>query len=173
MLPPPSSIQAKQGLTLDNIHKHWWIQGYSLVQDETPIMVLQNPKIVSTKGRPSEFINKRKNDDTLVHIKLPNILPEIFQMILRNTLIQDKKLQMSDIQTWGYSGTFITQDNEEFNSNNFNSLQHIELILKWINMNNSNLVTSIFSKLIFIPMITTNITFKLLFRGSRDGFAPS
>ena len=27
--------------------------------------------------------NKRKNDGTLVHIKLPNILPEIFQIILR------------------------------------------------------------------------------------------
>ena len=28
-------------------------------------------------------INKKKNDGTLVHIKLPNILPEIFQIILR------------------------------------------------------------------------------------------
>jgi hypothetical protein len=27
--------------------------------------------------------NKKKNDDTLIHIKLPNILPEIFQIILR------------------------------------------------------------------------------------------
>ena len=27
--------------------------------------------------------NKKKNDVTLVHIKLPNILPEIFQIILR------------------------------------------------------------------------------------------
>ena len=27
--------------------------------------------------------NKKKNDGTLVHIKLPNILPEIFQIILR------------------------------------------------------------------------------------------
>ena len=26
--------------------------------------------------------NKKKNDGTLVHIKLPNILPEIFQTIL-------------------------------------------------------------------------------------------
>ena len=28
-------------------------------------------------------INKKKNDGTLAHIKLPNILPEIFQIILR------------------------------------------------------------------------------------------
>ena len=27
--------------------------------------------------------NKKKNDGALVHIKLPNILPEIFQIILR------------------------------------------------------------------------------------------
>ena len=27
--------------------------------------------------------NKKKNDGTLSHIKLPNILPEIFQIILR------------------------------------------------------------------------------------------
>ena len=27
--------------------------------------------------------NKKKNDETLVHIKLPNILPEIFHVILR------------------------------------------------------------------------------------------
>src|SRR6266542_3739968 len=28
-------------------------------------------------------INKKKNDGTLTHIKLPNIFPEIFQIILR------------------------------------------------------------------------------------------
>ena len=27
--------------------------------------------------------NKKKNDGTLAHIRLPNILPEIFQIILR------------------------------------------------------------------------------------------
>ena len=27
--------------------------------------------------------NKKKNDGTLIHIKLPNILPEIFQVILK------------------------------------------------------------------------------------------
>ena len=30
--------------------------------------------------------NKKKNDGTLVHIKLPNILPEIFQIILRYSI---------------------------------------------------------------------------------------
>jgi hypothetical protein len=27
--------------------------------------------------------NKKNNDDTLAHIKLPNVLPEIFQVILK------------------------------------------------------------------------------------------
>ena len=30
--------------------------------------------------------NKKKNDGTLLHIKLPNILPETFQVILRFVL---------------------------------------------------------------------------------------
>ncbi|CAB4388322.1 unnamed protein product [Rhizophagus irregularis] len=100
-------VNTSQGLTLDNIdniHKHWWIQEYSLMQDENvfhrevtlqpilqnlqekyqewpefqqkaaqetlnnmfnaPIMVLQNPKVVSTKGRPSGATNKRSNTST-------------------------------------------------------------------------------------------------------------
>ena len=32
--------------------------------------------------------NKKKNDGTLVHIKLPNISPEIFQIILRLVYIE-------------------------------------------------------------------------------------
>src|SRR6266496_4168313 len=31
--------------------------------------------------------NKKKNDGTLAHIKLPNILPEIFQVILRYEIL--------------------------------------------------------------------------------------
>ncbi|GBC45477.2 BTB/POZ protein [Rhizophagus irregularis DAOM 181602=DAOM 197198] len=64
--------------------------------------------------------NKKNNDGTLVHIKLPNILPEIFQIILRYiykpdkifkslnfasipvklliTIIQSDNLQMEEIQ---------------------------------------------------------------------------
>ncbi|GBC32784.2 hypothetical protein GLOIN_2v1881828 [Rhizophagus irregularis DAOM 181602=DAOM 197198] len=33
--------------------------------------------------------NKKNNDGTLVHIKLPNILPEIFQIILRYIYMKD------------------------------------------------------------------------------------
>ncbi|GES98947.1 carbohydrate-binding module family 13 protein [Rhizophagus clarus] len=45
--------------------------------------------------------------------------------------------------------------------------EHAELILKWINMNNSNTITSIFSRLIYKE---TKYRMKLLLRGSRDGF---
>ncbi|EXX54238.1 uncharacterized protein OCT59_027421 [Rhizophagus irregularis] len=51
--------------------------------------------------------------------------------------------------------------------------QHAELILKGINMNNSNIFTSIFSKFIKdkdTTPATVNATFKLLLRGTRDGF---
>jgi hypothetical protein len=37
----------------------------------------------STHLRRILTTDKMKNDGTLVHIKLPNILPEIFQIILR------------------------------------------------------------------------------------------
>ena len=33
--------------------------------------------------------NKKKNDDTLLHIKLSNVLPEIFQIILRLIVYAD------------------------------------------------------------------------------------
>ncbi|CAB4394027.1 unnamed protein product [Rhizophagus irregularis] len=102
-LPCAHNIQQldnNQGLILDNIHKHWWIQGHFSVpqSDENafshenalqsrlqnlqeryqewpkfqqvaahatldkminaPLMVLQNPNIVPTKGRPSGATNK-------------------------------------------------------------------------------------------------------------------
>src|SRR5437762_2884141 len=49
------------------------------------------------------------------------------------------------------------------------TFQHTELILKWINMYSSNILTSMFSKLIYKD---TTYKFKLLLRGSRDGFTP-
>ncbi|EXX63879.1 uncharacterized protein OCT59_027267 [Rhizophagus irregularis] len=41
--------------------------------------------------------NKKKNDETLVHIKLPNILPEIFQVILR--YIYSGKISLDEYDT--------------------------------------------------------------------------
>ena len=94
-------MDTNQDLILDNIHKHWWIQGYSLsrvgentfhnnenalqsliqnlqekyqewpkIQQEAaqvtlnnminaPLIVLQDSKVVSTKGHPPGAINKR------------------------------------------------------------------------------------------------------------------
>ena len=44
-------------------------------------MVILNYR--STYLRRILSTNKKRNDGTLVHIKLPNIFPEIFQIILR------------------------------------------------------------------------------------------
>ncbi|EXX77710.1 uncharacterized protein OCT59_027260 [Rhizophagus irregularis] len=41
--------------------------------------------------------NRKKNDETLVHIKLPNILPEIFQVILR--YIYSGKISLNEYDT--------------------------------------------------------------------------
>ncbi|EXX74099.1 uncharacterized protein OCT59_027119 [Rhizophagus irregularis] len=51
----------------------------------------------STYLRRILSINKKKNDGTLVHIKLPNILPEIFQIILR--YIYGGKISLEEYDT--------------------------------------------------------------------------
>ncbi|EXX70098.1 hypothetical protein RirG_090470 [Rhizophagus irregularis DAOM 197198w] len=70
---------------------------------------------------------------------------------------------------------YLKPNNQSINRSNVDSIsidseiitsQHAELILKWINVNYSNTFTSIFSKFIY----KDNTTFKLLLRGSRDGF---
>ena len=48
-------------------------------------MVILNYR--SSYLRRSLSTNKKKNDGTLTHIKLPNILPEIFQIILRSNFL--------------------------------------------------------------------------------------
>ncbi|RIA87244.1 hypothetical protein C1645_807400 [Glomus cerebriforme] len=64
--------------------------------------------------------NKKKNDETLVHIKLPNILPENFQIRpsisekLLIMLIQDKNLQMSETQIWEHVFKWGLAQNPEF-----------------------------------------------------------
>ena len=41
------------------------------------------PLWAKNAGDTAQLTNKKENDGTLIHIKLPNILPEIFQIILR------------------------------------------------------------------------------------------
>ncbi|CAG8676848.1 11903_t:CDS:2, partial [Ambispora gerdemannii] len=79
-------LEENQSLTLDDIHMYWWIQGHlSDLQERyqewpefqqsairttlnsminTPAMVLQNPKVVSTKGRPSGTTNHQGTNST-------------------------------------------------------------------------------------------------------------
>ncbi|POG66911.1 hypothetical protein GLOIN_2v1653112, partial [Rhizophagus irregularis DAOM 181602=DAOM 197198] len=46
-------------------------------------MIILNYRSSYLRRILSTNVNKKNNDGILVHIKLPNILPEIFQMILR------------------------------------------------------------------------------------------
>ena len=46
-------------------------------------MVILNYRSPYLRRILSTNVNKKKNDEILTHIKLPNILPEIFQTILR------------------------------------------------------------------------------------------
>ncbi|POG66912.1 hypothetical protein GLOIN_2v1653124, partial [Rhizophagus irregularis DAOM 181602=DAOM 197198] len=46
-------------------------------------MVILNYRSPYLRRILSTNINKKNDDGILVHIKLPNIIPEIFQMILR------------------------------------------------------------------------------------------
>ena len=46
-------------------------------------MVILNYRSPYLRRILSTNVNKKKDDGTLAHIKLPNISPEIFQMVLR------------------------------------------------------------------------------------------
>jgi hypothetical protein len=46
-------------------------------------MVILNYRFPYLRKILSTNVNKKNDDGILAHIKLPNILPEIFQMILR------------------------------------------------------------------------------------------
>ena len=46
-------------------------------------MVILNYRSPYLRRILSTNVDEKRNDGTLTHIKLPNILPEIFQMILR------------------------------------------------------------------------------------------
>ncbi|PKY31569.1 hypothetical protein RhiirB3_475247 [Rhizophagus irregularis] len=80
--------------------------------------------------------NKKKNDETLVHIKLPNISPEIFQIILRyiyggklslkecdtsdiiKILISANELNLQELVS--YLQLYIIKNNENWMEENFN-----------------------------------------------------
>ncbi|PKC55455.1 hypothetical protein RhiirA1_475575, partial [Rhizophagus irregularis] len=108
-----------------------------------------------------------------------NILPnELYKDLLKNYLKTNnqpiKKSEPNIIK--GVENAY------EINPKNIDSKiitsQHAELILKWTNLNSSNSsnasFTSIFSKFIYNDIKDKNTTssFKLLLRGTRDGFAP-
>ncbi|GBC06585.1 hypothetical protein RclHR1_06940002 [Rhizophagus clarus] len=125
--------------------------------------------------------NKEKNNGTLVHIKLPNILPETFEMILGFHNLTSKEFLD---RVFPYKKVLPKElyvellreflDNTKTSSKaiprmsklkNFDSeiitLRHVKTISKWI------------KRLEITDELATSIEFKLLFRGSHDGFYPA
>ncbi|GBC27901.2 carbohydrate-binding module family 13 protein [Rhizophagus irregularis DAOM 181602=DAOM 197198] len=118
-----------------------------------------------------------KNDGTLVHIKLPNISPEIFQIILRYIYdllkaflsLSDPNSKPVDKSEYTFSSLPVLDDESEHilglseyeNMRTIDSkiitYQHIELISKWID------------RLEITDKLASSYKFKLLFRASRDG----
>ncbi|GBC21502.2 carbohydrate-binding module family 13 protein [Rhizophagus irregularis DAOM 181602=DAOM 197198] len=134
----------------------------------------------STYLREILSANKKKNGESLVHIKLPNILPEIFEIILRyiyeflDRVLPYKKVLPKELYT-ELLREFL--DNNTKTSSKSSPRIYEEVILKGIN---SNIITSQHAeeiskwikRLEITDELTTSIEFKLLFRGSRDGFYP-
>ncbi|PKK59466.1 hypothetical protein RhiirC2_857328 [Rhizophagus irregularis] len=116
--------------------------------------------------------NKKKNDETLVHIKLPNISPEIFQIILSNISSREfseevlpykkilpKEFYMDLLKKFLnlHPDSKLTDNLKNIDSEII-TFQHIELISKWID------------KLDITDKSTSLHEFKLILRGTRDGF---
>ncbi|GBC06519.1 hypothetical protein RclHR1_00690009 [Rhizophagus clarus] len=172
--------------------------------------------------------NKKENDGTLTHIKLPNILPEIFQIILSEIQIWDYVLKWGIAQNpelpsdpSSYSkDDFDTLKNtlqrcipnikfikftskeflkkvypykkvipkelfksliERFLDNDYNPSDNLEQNLiashgsidsKIITIQHAELISKWIDKLDIMDEKKSFYDFKLIFRGSRDGFTP-
>ncbi|GBB87311.1 hypothetical protein RclHR1_13740006 [Rhizophagus clarus] len=201
--------------------------------------------------------NKKKNDGILAHIKLPNILPETFQIILRyiyggrlsleeydvsdiikiliaanelilqeiithlqSFLIENKKncirhenFQMSDVQVWEYvlkwgisQNPELSSDPSSYSKDDFNTLKNtlqqcipfirfynltskeflnkvypykkvipkelLDNLFKIITFQHAELISKWIDKLEITDDIKNSYEFKLILRGSRDGFSP-
>jgi hypothetical protein len=148
----------------------------------------QNPELPSnpTDFSKEEFKTlKNSLQQYIPFIKFYNLAPEEFsskvlpyKKILPKELYNDllKYFLNPSNRSAKKSEPCATKD-EKINSKHIDSkiitLQHAELILKWINMNDPSTYTSMFAKWIYSGATTINTsTFKLLLRGTRDGFTP-
>ncbi|GBC21534.2 BTB/POZ protein [Rhizophagus irregularis DAOM 181602=DAOM 197198] len=98
-------------------------------------------RILSTK--------KKSDDGALVHIKLTNISPDVFDIILKKllvSLIQNKNAQMREVQIWEHvikwglaQNPKLPSNTKEFTKDQFinleNALQHIIPLIKFREMN--------------------------------------
>ncbi|PKC03030.1 hypothetical protein RhiirA5_424367 [Rhizophagus irregularis] len=179
-------------------------------------MVILNYRSSYLRRILSTNVNEKRDDGAMTHIKLPNILPEIFQMILRyiyggrlsleeydtsdiiKILIASSELNLQELIT--HLQLFLIETKKDWMEQNFNliyetnklikdfiiqpnnkpepktitkvisqksidskiiTLQHVELVSKWID------------KLEITDKVKNLYEFKLILRGSRDGFSSS
>ncbi|CAG8759548.1 23073_t:CDS:2, partial [Dentiscutata erythropus] len=76
------TFENNNSLPLDDIYRNWWIQGHTPVPQfkaifyearkalndiiDSPLITLQNPQVVRTKGRPSSTQNQLNNKRSLL-----------------------------------------------------------------------------------------------------------
>ncbi|UZO09130.1 uncharacterized protein OCT59_029367 [Rhizophagus irregularis] len=120
--------------------------------------------------------NKIRNDGNLNHIKLPNISPEIFQVILK--YIYGGIFSLDEQDTINISKILTAADQLHLQELVDYLQKSNELCSKIININIVSLTsawidnTSINNKFSHIRDFYLPYKFKLLLRGSRDGFTP-
>ncbi|GBB99640.1 hypothetical protein RclHR1_03590015 [Rhizophagus clarus] len=86
-------------------------------------MVILNYRSPYLRRILSTYVNKKKDDGILVHIKLPNILPETFQIILR--YIYGGRLSLEEYDTSDIIKILITAN--ELNLQEL--ITHLQLFL--------------------------------------------
>ncbi|UZO20038.1 uncharacterized protein OCT59_011299 [Rhizophagus irregularis] len=184
-------------------------------------MIILNYRSSYLRRILSTNVNKKNNDGILVHIKLPNILPEIFQMILRyiyggrlsleeydtsdiiKILIAANELSLQELIT--HLQSFLIENKKNWMEQNFNLIYKTSFendsfskLQNFYQSDNSKLESKIITKEISSKSIDSRIItshhaeliskwidklentdkmknlyeFKLILRGSRDGFSP-
>jgi hypothetical protein len=117
-----------------------------------------------------KFYNLTTDEFTNKVLPYKKILPkELYKDLLKHYLNLNNNQMIKKSEPCLTREIKVVEENDSnYVDSKIITSQHVELILKWINMNNSNtIIASIFSKFIYKD---TKRKMKLLLRGSRDGF---
>ncbi|GES98951.1 carbohydrate-binding module family 13 protein [Rhizophagus clarus] len=136
----------------------------------------QNPELPSDrKNFSEEDFNTLKNSlrQCIPHIKFYNLTSDEFlSKVLPYKKILSEELLDDLIRHFMNPSNRSEEDNSNHIDSNIITYQHAELILRWINTNRSNTYTSMLKRLIYRDTTDTTQKFKLLLRGTWDGFTP-